>query len=994
MGGYKSLGQHRRWRQHVGSRGRRRGRGGVPARYLCVGFAGLVAALGTTAGLSAAGAASSAAVAAPPGRATPDLVALPGTAPAPPSHYGATVVGAAPAGAAVHLEIYLQPRGSAALADLSAEVATPGAPSYHHYLSVAQFAARFGASAPAVAGLDGYLRSRGLKVSQLAGNRLAIAVSGTSSEVAAALGTRLEQVRDKAGADLVGSTTAPRLPARLGAAVAFIGGLSPWATQADDLVRFPRRRQASSDRSSRPSLPRPSVPRPSSSGPLLPEKGPVGSGATCNGMAGAGMTPAQLSSAYGLTGFYSAGDEGQGETIGLIEYALPDTAAVAAFQACTGSSVTLDYDPTASPPGQVNPEVAADIEVVEALAPRATIVIYESDQSGTGLAPWEMAVSGTAPGGLPEVVSSSWGSCEAATGMGSSYYRVEESLYEEAAVQGQTVLVATGDNGSEGCFDQTQSNGLAVDDPASAPAVTAVGGTASNTVTGPQYVWNSRGATPTECLGTGCDSDGAGGGGASTIWRRPAYQPTDLPQAAACPLGAAGCREIPDVSALAGDPYAQYCSADVCGGGSPWVGFGGTSLAAPSWGAAVLLTESMCTTHVGFLDPLLYAAPRTYTGEVTSGDNDFTGTNLGLYRASPTGGYSMAAGLGYLGGADLSSGALCGPGNQVPSPATATTVPPATTVPAPTVPPATTVAPPTTVPAPTTTATGAPSTRGAPPGLPGPPAATACTKPTDTSVASAAVAIVASTGPTGCAGYWVAASNGQVAAFGSAKDYPLAAGQGHARPRSVVAMAAMPGDRGYWLLEADGHVYAYGAATAYGPVGPMRLASPAVGMAATPDGRGYWVTTSTGGVYAYGDARFYGSVGALRLASPVAGHLDRPIVGIAALPSGRGYWLVAADGGVFSFGHAGFYGSMAGGHLDSPVVSVTAGPGGSGYRMAAADGGVFSLGAGYYGSLANARPSSPVASMAASVDSNGYYLVARDGEVYAYGDAPYLGSAA
>ena len=113
--------------------------------------------------------------------------------------------------------------------------------------------------------------------------------------------------------------------------------------------------------------------------------------------------------------------------------------------------------------------MAADLEVIAALAPKATVVVYEASQQGTDLAPWDLAVSGTADGGLPEVISDSWGSCEQDTGMTSAYYQVEEGLFEEAAAQGQTVLVASGDDGSEGCLDQTQGKEFAVYDPATAP---------------------------------------------------------------------------------------------------------------------------------------------------------------------------------------------------------------------------------------------------------------------------------------------------------------------------------------------------------------------------------------------------------------------------------------------------------------------------------------------------------------------------------------------
>ncbi len=77
------------------------------------------------------------------------------------------------------------------------------------------------------------------------------------------------------------------------------------------------------------------------------------------------------------------------------------------------------------------------------------------------------------------------------------------------------------------------------------------------------------------------------------------------------------------MSALAGDPYAQYCTPSLCGaGGGAWVGFGGTSVAAPSWGAAVLLSDEACSTKIGFLNPLLYKEAALLTGPIRSGNND------------------------------------------------------------------------------------------------------------------------------------------------------------------------------------------------------------------------------------------------------------------------------------------------------------------------------------------------------------------------------------
>jgi hypothetical protein len=857
------------------------------------------------------------------------------------------VIGPSSPGTRVALQVYFRPTNEPGLGALAAAISTPGNPLYHHFVTVPQFAARFGPSEVQVAALDTYLRSKGLAVGDLSANRLALNLTGTAAQVKRAFGASLVDLRTSTSAgagrgtdagtedrpDLIGSTVAPELPARLAGSVAFIQGLDPWVTPHNNLVRFPA--------------------------PAAREE----AASTCSAMAGVGLTPAQLDAAYGFTGFDAAGNEGLGETIGLVEYALPDKPAIAPYEACTGASLTIYYVPTTSLPTTTDPEVAADIEVIAALAPKATVVIYESSQQGTGLAPWDLAVSGSSAGGLPDVISSSWGSCEPDTGMGSAYYHAEEALFEEAAAQGQTVLVASGDDGSEGCLDQTGGKELAVDDPASAPYVTGVGGTASDTPTGVQYIWNSRAARDQGCLATGCTGSGASGGGASTVWPRPSYQPATLAESPVCTLGTGGCREVPDVSALAGDPYAQYCSPSVCSGGG-WVGFGGTSLAAPSWGVAVLLSENSCATKIGFLNPLLYGEPNILTGPITSGDNDLTGTHSGQYAAYAAGGYSMAGGLGYLGGANLSAGALCGPTGAGGTPTSSATSPGTTG---------------TTVPGHTSTA--APGPIG--PTGPFPPPAAACANPVNQPVKGKPVALVATEDANGCAGYLVVTQTGNLSGFGGAVTY--GSPPRNSLKSSIVAMAPAPGYAGYWLLAANGQVYAFGDAKLYGASGNLHLDAPAAGIAVTPDAHGYWVVAQDGGVLAFGDAQYFGSMSAKLL--------NRPIVGIAPTPSGHGYWLVASDGGVFAFGDARYGGSMGGRHLNSPVVGVSAGLSGNGYRLVSSDGGIFSFGAAYYGSLGGDTHRLPVASLAPSVDGKGYYLMDSGGHVFSYGDAVYLGNA-
>ena len=887
------------------------------------------------------------------------LVALAGATPPSPTSYGAKEQGPASASAAASVQVYFQPANSALLATLATAVSTPGTASYHHFLTVPQFAARFGASDAVVTALDQYLRSRGLSVGQISANRLSQDVTGTSGDMERAFATPLLNFRTAGGTEVVGSTAGPKLPADVAGSVSFVDGLDPWVIPSSNLVRLPRR-------------PVPPVKGGSLEESQLKPEGQVRGQAAldCGGLSSEGLTPAQLDSAYGLSGFDARGDQGQGETIGLIEYGLPDTPAIAGYEACTGATLSIDYVPANSAPTQIDTEVAADVEVIAALAPKASVVIYEASQQGTDLSPWDLAVSGTSPGGLPEVISDSWGSCEQDTGMTNAYYQTEEGLFEEAAAQGQTVLVASGDDGSEGCLDQTQSKELAIYDPASAPFVTSVGGTASDTASSAQYIWNSRNAAGHQCLDTGCSLYGASGGGASTVWPRPSYQPASLPQSPACTLGAEGCREIPDVSAIAGDPYGQFCTPRLCGGGGNWVGFGGTSLSSPSWGAAVLLSDELCSTKIGFLNPLLYSEPSSLVGPITSGDNDLSGSHHDMYETSASGSYSMAGGLGYLGGADLSSGALCGPNGGAGGGRTGTGNPGGTGSSLPTT---TTTSPPKT--GPPTTGPGSTSTRATP--------ALECVEPVNQPVQGKPDALAATVDGNNCAGYLIVTQSGAVSAFGAAITYGSL--QGRHLPVPVVAIAVTPGYEGYWLMTSDGEVFAFGDAKSYGSPPKLPSNAPAVGIAATADGKGYWVVNRDGTIYAFGDAKLYGSLTGRRL--------NDPVVGMAATPDGGGYWLAASDGGVFGFGDAAFHGSLGASPSKTRVIGISADPAGNGYFLATARGGIFSFGATFYGSQGTNPPPEPVVAVAPSLDRKGYYMIDSGGQVYAYGDAIYGGNA-
>jgi kumamolisin len=361
-------------------------------------------------------------------------------------------------------------------------------------------------------------------------------------------------------------------------------------------------------------------------------------------------TADQIASAYRFSSLYGAGDEGAGQTIALFELEPNSPSDIAAYQACYGTNASVSYAAVdgGAGSGSGGGEAALDIEDVIGLAPKANVIVYQGPNSSSGAYDTYAAIVSR---DRAQVISTSWGLCEPDE-QGTATAQSENTLFQEAAAQGQSIFAAAGDDGSEDC----QTNSLAVDDPASQPYVTGVGGTALSTLGPPpaQSVWNESSA-----------GAGAGGGGISAGWSMPSYQAT-APQSlnvingsssgSPCNADTGGhCREVPDVSADA-DPYTGYLIYYRGG----WTGAGGTSAAAPLWAAfmALVNASSACGgIPVGFANPALYAAAGSrYAsdfGDITAGNNDYTGTNRGAFAAGL--GYDMASGLGTPIGSSLPS---------------------------------------------------------------------------------------------------------------------------------------------------------------------------------------------------------------------------------------------------------------------------------------------------------------------------------------------------
>jgi kumamolisin len=209
----------------------------------------------------------------------------------------------------------------------------------------------------------------------------------------------------------------------------------------------------------------------------------------------------------------------------------------------------------------------------------------------------------------------------------------ESAILKQMALQGQTVFAAAGDAGAYS--DQSH---LSVIDPASQPFVVAVGGTrlySSGGVYQGETTWNN-----------GSPSQGAGGGGVSSLWVQPGWQSG---VATSVNRGSNGMRNIPDV-ALNADPMTGY---SIYYGGR-WITVGGTSAAAPLWaGFTALVNERRAANgrkQIGFLNPILYSLGQS--SRYSADFNDIRDGSTNLYYPAVQG-YDNATGWGSLNGQGL-----------------------------------------------------------------------------------------------------------------------------------------------------------------------------------------------------------------------------------------------------------------------------------------------------------------------------------------------------
>jgi len=370
--------------------------------------------------------------------------------------------GSVAGGKRIPVAISLSPRGGSALDTFVAKVSDPHSASYGHYLTKAQFAARFGRTDAEVKQLTRYLHAQGLTVGKVHAGNLLVDATGTAAQLEKAFGTKLSTFKDaRSGRSFYANDSAPTLPTALASLVSDVAGLNNHAQ-----------------------LHHQAVPR-----TVSPHNGP-----------GGGYTPAQLKGGYNVSGTYT----GSGQKIALIEFDGFQQSNITKYDTNYGlGSPTptvskVDGGSGALGDGQV--EVELDIEVLHAIAPKAGVTVFEGPNSDAGEVDTYQAIVDS---GIP-TTSISWGAAESART--TSNINAVDAVFKAGAAQGLGFYAASGDDGSDDAGD----GGTSVDYPASDPYVTGVGGT-KLTVT-------SANAFSKEVAWSG------GGGGKSSVFKIPSWQ--------------------------------------------------------------------------------------------------------------------------------------------------------------------------------------------------------------------------------------------------------------------------------------------------------------------------------------------------------------------------------------------------------------------------------------------------------------------------------------
>ena len=557
-------------------------------------------------------------------------------------------------------------RSAAQQTDLDALLAAQqdsSSPQYHQWLTPEQFGQRFGASDEDVQKITGWLEGNGFHIDRVANGRNLIEFTGAASQVENTFHTQIHRYMVN-GQSHWANASNPQIPAALAGVVAGIATLHDFRKKPQAVRAAAQFEGTISADSSTPQFT---------------------SGGTH------ALAPADYATIYDINPLYANGINGSGVTIAVVGRSDINVSDVVRFRSIFGLSnnppqvIYNGTNPGVLGNGEVD-EATLDVTWAGAVAPNAIVklVVSASTHVSDGV---DLSEEYVIDNNLADIMTESFGSCEA------SYTQAQASLISslaaQAAAQGITYVVASGDSGAAGCDDPSTvpaTHGVSVNILSSTPYNIAVGGTQFNEGSGfywnsgnstanlgsaisyiPEVVWNES-CTLGTCATGNSPGLWAGGGGASTLVAKPSWQTgvTGIP--------ADNHRYVPDVSLTAAghDPYL-VCLSSSCTptstGRFSLEGYAGTSAATPSFAAIMALVVQKTGSRQGQANVILYqlAAQEQYSqcastlgvarasncifNDITVGNNAVPGENGGLYAA--TAGYDPATGLGSIDVANL-----------------------------------------------------------------------------------------------------------------------------------------------------------------------------------------------------------------------------------------------------------------------------------------------------------------------------------------------------
>jgi len=550
------------------------------------------------------------------------------------------MVGSPSATAKISFNVVLPLRDAAAAETLAADVSNPKSASYGHYLTAAQFNARFAPSTAQVNKVADFLRAAGLTVNGTAPGNRWVQASGTVRQVNTVFATTLRNYSYK-GHVMHAPSTSMSVPSSVASLIAGIVGVTN-----DGALRTPASITPAGNGADSSTGPSDALPPPSTCSTFWDQHeqiGPEAYGRTSFPTPNCGYSAQQIRTAYNTQSAVKAGNTGRGVTVAIIDaYAAPnvvaDTNALSAMngepQFTAGQFTQTIFTPfnlQTECGGETgwNEEETLDVQAVHGMAPGANIHYVGAMNCDTGI---DDAVNFVIQNHVANIVSNSYGFL-GEDGLGDEV-ATEHSLFTQAAIQGIGFYFSSGDFGDNTTIGAPHAE---PDFPASDPLVTAVGGTSLAVTSSNNYLFETSWGNTLSSVNTatspssyspappGAFLSGAGGG-VSALFKEPAYQKLAVPNSLARLNGAGPMRVVPDVGAVA-DPETGFL---ILYNGHP-VQIGGTSLACPIFAGVQALASQGRVFPIGFANPLLYTIGLT---GVAFRDVKDPGTPLALMTVS------------------------------------------------------------------------------------------------------------------------------------------------------------------------------------------------------------------------------------------------------------------------------------------------------------------------------------------------------------------------